>query len=108
MSTTMSYQQDNGKDDYVPINGNGHSAPKSNMKKWILGGVAAILVALVAVAIFHKPAGKSTKEAMAKADLPVSDDGTLMLFDDLSECGGVIPLSKEKIDSLEIKRIPIG
>jgi hypothetical protein len=86
MST--SYQKDNGDDDYVPINGNGHSSSPSksgNMKKWILGGVAAILIALVAVAIFHKPAGKSTKDAMAKADLPVSEDGTLMLFDDLSE-----------------------
>ncbi|KAG7360009.1 4-alpha-glucanotransferase [Nitzschia inconspicua] len=81
MST--SYQKDNGDADFVPINGNGHSAPRSNMKKWIFGGVAAIVVALVAVAIFHKPAGKSTKDAMAKADLPVSEDGTLMLFDDL-------------------------
>lgn len=87
MST--SYQKDNGDDDYVPINGNGsngNSSSKSgNMKKWIMGGVAAILIALVAVAVFHKPAGKSTQEAMAKADLPVSEDGSLMLFDDLSE-----------------------
>jgi hypothetical protein len=90
--TSSSYQKD--KDTlgvYTPINSNGNgysdssSHPKSSMKKWILGGVACIVVALIAVSIFHNPAGKSTKEAMVKADLPVGEDGSLMLFDDLSE-----------------------
>jgi hypothetical protein len=88
---SSSYQKD--KDNlgvYTPINSNGNgysdspNNPKSSMKKWILGGVACIVVAVIAVIIFHKPAGKSTEEAMAKADLPVAEDGSLMLFDDLS------------------------
>jgi hypothetical protein len=89
---SSSYQKENNNlGVYTPINSNGNgypdssSNPKSSMKKWIVGGVVCIVVAVIAVVIFHKPAGTSTEEAMAKADLPVSEDGSLMLFDDLSK-----------------------
>ncbi|KAL3918607.1 MAG: hypothetical protein SGILL_004154 [Bacillariaceae sp.] len=80
----MSYQKDDGKGAYTPVNGNGHSAsPKSgSMKKWIIAGLVVVVAGIVLVATLHKPAGKATEEAMSQADLPVSDDGSLMLFDD--------------------------
>jgi hypothetical protein len=86
-----SYQKDDGKGSYTPIdmgnNGNGHSSsgPKGNMKKWIIAGIVVVVVGIILVATLHKPAGKATADAMSQADLPLSDDGTLMLFDDLSK-----------------------
>ena len=87
----MSYQKDDGKGSYTPIdNGNGSnghsSSPKSgSMKKWIIAGLVVVVAGIILVATLHKPAGKATEEAMSQADLPVSEDGSLMLFDDRSK-----------------------
>lgn len=56
------------------------------MKKWIIAGLLVVVVGVVLIVTLHKAApGASTQEAMAQADLPVNSDGSLMLFDDLSE-----------------------
>jgi hypothetical protein len=83
-----SYQKDDGKGTYQPIdmgNGNGHAPAGTSMKKWIITGVLVVIVGIVSIVTLHKPPGSSTQAAMAQAALPVSDDGSLMLFDDLSE-----------------------
>ena len=55
-------------------------------KTWLRHSLSFFLLrAVFWVGPFHKTAGASTKAAMAQADLPVSDDGNLMLFDDMSE-----------------------
>ena len=87
-----SYQKEDGKGSYTPIgigeNGNGHSDGSSggkSMKKWIIAGITVVIVGIILIVTLHKPAGASTAAAMEKADLPVSHDGKLMLFDDLSK-----------------------
>ena len=62
------------------------------IKKWwsengkaIIAGLVVVVAGIVLVATLHKPAGKATQEAMSQADLPVSEDGSLMLFDDRSK-----------------------
>jgi hypothetical protein len=86
-----SYQKDDGKGSYTPIgigeNGNGHDDGSSgkSMKKWIIAGITVVVVGIILIVTLHKPAGSSTAAAMEKADLPVSHDGKLMLFDDLSK-----------------------
>mmetsp|Transcript_43218 Transcript_43218/g.104645 ORF Transcript_43218/g.104645 Transcript_43218/m.104645 type:complete len:1230 (-) Transcript_43218:204-3893(-) len=90
----MSYQKGNGANssEYEPmINNNGGGSPSSSggsgsgtWKKWIIGGIAVVLVGVIAVMTLHKPsASANTKAAIEKAGLSVSNDGSLTLFDDL-------------------------
>jgi hypothetical protein len=82
-----SYQNDANKGGYEPINSNGiHPTDKGkSTKKWIISGVVVVVVGVILAVAFHKPAGASTNAAMAKSGLPLNDDGSIMLFDKLSE-----------------------
>ena len=84
-----SYQNDTAtKGAYTPVsNGNGLSGGASgkSMKKWIISGILVVVVGIVLIVTLHKSPGASTQAAMAHADLPINQDGSLMLFDDLSE-----------------------
>ena len=88
----MSYQKDDGKGSYTPIgNGNGSNGHSNSStggksrKYWIIAAVVVLVTGIVLVATLHKPTGKATEEAMSQADLPVSEDGSLMLFDERSK-----------------------
>lgn len=85
-----SYQNDTAtKGNYTPVsfgNGSSDGSGGKSMRKWIIAGVLVVLVGVVLIVTLHKPPGSSTQAAMAQADLPVNKDGSLMLFDDLSEC----------------------
>lgn len=81
-----SYQNDVNKGGYEPINGNGiHPTDRNgkSTKKWIISGIAVVVVGIILAFAFHKPAGASTNAAMEKSGLPLNDDGSVMLFDHL-------------------------
>jgi hypothetical protein len=76
-----SYQNDPSKGEYQPIKTNVDGPAKSNKKQWVITG--AILLVL-AIFVFQKPpAGALTKNAMKNSNLPLNEDGTLKLFDNL-------------------------
>ena len=78
----MSYQKsDNGGGSYEPINGESKSSPS---KKWIIGTVVVVVVALLGYSVTNKP-GTATSAAVAKADLPMNKNGKLKLFDEHSK-----------------------
>jgi hypothetical protein len=83
-----SYQNDTAtKGEYMQVsNGNGTPPGGKSMKKWIIAGILVVVVGIVLIVTLRKPPGSSTQEAIAKSDLPMSHDGSLLLFDDLSEC----------------------
>lgn len=82
-----SYQHDVNKGGYEPINGDGiHPEVGKSKKKWMISGVIAVIVAVVLAVALRKPAaGASTKVAMDMIGLPIDEDGSIMLFDDLSK-----------------------
>ncbi|MGK3751287.1 MAG: hypothetical protein ACI8RD_003587 [Bacillariaceae sp.] len=84
-----SYQHDTKKNgEYEPINGNG-SHPSDNKgksaKKWIISAVIVVIIGIFAAVTFHKPAGSSTDAAIKKSGLPLNEDGSVKLFDNLSK-----------------------
>jgi hypothetical protein len=79
-----SYQNDVNKGGYQPINGDGiHPDIGKSRKKWMISGVIIVIVGVILAVTLHKPAGASTDAAMEKVGLPLNDDGSVMLFDDL-------------------------
>jgi len=81
-----SYQHESNKGGYESINGNGTHPSDSNeksTKKWIISAVVIVIVGIILAVTFHKPAGASIDDAMEKAGLPLNEDGSVMLFDDL-------------------------
>ena len=75
-----SYQKNGGVGVYHEVP---NGAPVAKNRKKIIGAVAVVAVAAIGYAYFdlHKPAGASVAKAIQKADLPVSSNGKLKLFD---------------------------
>eukprot|EP00980_Cylindrotheca_fusiformis_P015437 scaffold4343_cov144-Cylindrotheca_fusiformis.AAC.15 len=73
------------KGDYVavPVDQDGNTASSGgSKKKWIVTSIVVIVLALLAVWVFHKTPGAATDEAVEKANLPKTKTGEIMLFDD--------------------------
>lgn len=76
-----SYQNDEGKGVYAPINGSGSPAKS---KIWILAGAIFAIIGTVCVTnALNKPAGGSVEDAMKLSGIPLAADGSVLLFDKL-------------------------
>ena len=80
-----SYQNDSSKGSYESINGSTVHPDSRKKNKWIYAGVVLAIAAISWGKSIHKPAGQSTQIAMKKSGLPINEDGSVMLFDKLSE-----------------------
>jgi hypothetical protein len=77
----MSYQKADNGGSYETING---ETKPSTSKKWIIGTVVVVVIALLGYTVTNKP-GAATSAAVAKADLPMNKNGKLKLFDEYSK-----------------------
>ena len=78
-----SYQNDDGKGVYAPINGSGTPAKS---KTWLIAGVIFAIIGTVCVTnALNKPAGGSIEDAMKLSGIPLAADGSVLLFDKLSK-----------------------
>lgn len=75
-----SYQNDDGKGVYAPINGSGTPAKS---KTWLIAGVIFAIIGTVCVTNLNKPAGGSIEDAMKLSGIPLAADGSVKLFDKL-------------------------
>mmetsp|Transcript_43 Transcript_43/g.76 ORF Transcript_43/g.76 Transcript_43/m.76 type:complete len:1214 (+) Transcript_43:304-3945(+) len=77
-----SYQHTQGG--YEPLSSSEGVAPEGRKnKRWVYVGAAIAILAVVFGKGVYKPKGASTQNAMKKSGLPMKEDGTVMLFDEL-------------------------
>lgn len=82
--TSYQHSTDTSRGEYQSIGNGVHPSEGGKKKKWTVVGVLVVLAVILGVSRY-KPAGASTRAAIKKSGLPLNEDGSVKLFDNLSK-----------------------